>query len=69
MKKFKLDKLEQYIGKGVLFILELAIVFILFVLCLHIINWLVNTMLNNFWFAITFAFLDVILILKELKEI
>lgn len=63
------QKLEMLIGKGVLFLVELSILFILFILGLHLLSWLINIMLNNFWFTMVLVVFDLILIFNELRKI
>ena len=63
------QKLEMLIGKGVLFIIGVVIMFSLFWVTCFCLKTLVNTMLHNFWLTMTFVVLDFILIYRELKKI
>ena len=63
------QKLEMLIGKGVLFIIEVIIALGLFWLVCFCLNVLVQVMLHNFWWTMTFVVLDFILIYRELKKI
>lgn len=60
------EKIELLIGKGMLFIIEVLIMFGLFWLCLFILNWLIQLMTTHFWFTMLFVCLDIGLIFKEL---
>ena len=65
----KMEKIEMLIGKGVLFIIEILIGLGLFTLLCFGLNWLVTTMLHNFWLTFSFVVIDVLLITKELNKI
>ena len=63
-----IEKIEILIGKGVLFIIELLIAFGLFTLFCFFLNWLITTMLHNFWLTFSFVAIDILLITKELNS-
>lgn len=63
-----MEKIEMLIGKGVLFIIELLIAFGLFTLFCFLLNWLITTMLHNFWLTFSFVGIDILLITKELNQ-
>lgn len=64
----RIEKVEMLLGKGILCLLGIAIALGLFTLLCFLLNWLVTTMLNNFWLTFSFVVIDVLLITKELHS-
>lgn len=64
----KIEKVEMLLGKGILFLIGIAIALGLFTLLCFLLNWLVTTMLHNFWLTFSFVVIDVLLIAKELNS-
>jgi len=64
----KIEKVEMLLGKGILCLLGIAIALSLFTLLCFLLNWLVTTMLHNFWLTFSFVVIDILLITKELNN-
>ena len=64
----RIEKVEMLLGKGILFLIGIAIALSLFTLLCFLLNWLVTTMLHNFWLTFSFVVIDVLLITKELNS-
>jgi len=61
----RIEKVEMLLGKGILFLIGIAIALGLFTLLCFLLNWLVTTMLHNFWLTFSFVVIDILLIAKE----
>lgn len=64
----KIEKVEILLGKGILFLIGIAIALGLFTLLCFLLNWLMTTMLHNFWLTFSFVGIDILLITKELNQ-